>query len=194
MTTVSEVEMTVSKVEVHSQTKGWITVSRKSNRYNLLALKSSGQLQFAGEASVTSGIYDEVKLSIDKVVIKTNDGAQKIARLPGKVFAVRTSAVVNGGQTSSIKVDIKADKSLHMTTTGEYVFAPTAEVEARSDTTASVDSSNMVTLTGGQVMSTTKAGMDLDGSVKADFQLDTNAVIKLEGGTLKLDLTGSVGN
>lgn len=186
MTAVSEVTMTLTKTEVHSQAKGWTTVWTGSNTFKLLSLKSTGHPQFAGSASVSSGFYDEVRLTIDKVVVKTKDGGQKTAKLPSGVFTVMTNAMVNGKQTSSVKIDILADKSLHTAATGEYVFAPTAEVEARTNVTASVDSHDVVTVTGGTVSSNTKAGMDLDGTVKADFMIDPAAVIKLEGGILKL--------
>ena len=186
MAGVSDVQMTLSKVEVHSQAKGWVTVMKDASMYKLLSLKASGHLQFAGSASISADTLDQVKLTISKVIVVAKDGKQKTAILPGKEFAVMTSIMVNGKQTSSIKIDVLADKSLHTTATGEYVFAPTAEVESRSNTTATVDSRDVVILTGGTVSSNTKAGMDLDGTVKADFQLDANAVINLQGGVIKL--------
>lgn len=51
---VSEVMLTVDKVEVQSATKGWVLVSNTPKKYNLLDLKASGALAFlAGKYPVS---------------------------------------------------------------------------------------------------------------------------------------------
>lgn len=190
--TVSEVELTASRMELYSATKGWVTVPSQPKTYKLLKLKSSGQLALAAKANVDAGVYSKVRFVIDKVVVKTKSGATQTARVPSGSFVVDSNVMVNGDATSSVKLDFLVDKSLHTAVSGEYVFAPVIEIEARKNTTASVDSQDIVTISDGSVTSDVTAGMDLDGSVKLNFQLDANAVIKLEGGVLRLNTSGSL--
>jgi hypothetical protein len=82
-----------------------------------------------------------------------------------------------------------ADKSLHTTGKGEYIFAPVVKTESKSSAEVSVDTSGTVIIIGGHTDGVNTLGMDLDGSMKLNFQLsanqklsiDTNNVIKLEG-------------
>ena len=53
MANVTEVQMVLSKTEVHSQAKGWMTVTTEANTFNLLSLHSTGHLQYAGSASIS---------------------------------------------------------------------------------------------------------------------------------------------
>ena len=52
--------------------------------------------------------------------------------------------MVNSNTASSVKLDFWADKSLHTATSGEYVFAPVVEIEARKNTTVKIDSQKLV--------------------------------------------------
>ncbi len=192
MKSISEVELTMSRMELYSSVKGWVTVSEKPKTYKLLQLNSSSQLAFAAKTNIDAGTYTNIRLLIDKVVVKTKSGTMATAKLPSNAFTVSVNTLVNADETSSVKLDFLADKSLHTAVSGEYVFAPVVGIEERTNTTATTDAQGMVTISGGSVTSNTMFGMDLDGTMKLNFQLDANAVIKLEGGILKLNTTGSV--
>ncbi|MCK6462416.1 MAG: DUF4382 domain-containing protein [Candidatus Pacebacteria bacterium] len=185
---VSEVELTASRMELYSAGSGWVAVSGQAKTYNLLQLKSSDQLSLAGRADIDSGTYNQVRLTIDKVVVQTKNGARLTANVPSNTFAVANTVVVNSGETATVKLDFNVAESLHTTVSNEYVFAPVVEVEARSNADVAVGSNNIVSISGGSVSSDIKAGMDLNGEVKINFKLDAGAVIKLEGGVLELNL------
>lgn len=188
MKTVSEVQVTLNRLEMYSNAKGWITLSSQPKTYNLLELKSSGDLALAARKDVDAEAYSKLRLTIGTVTIKEKGGAERSAKLPSGTFLVDTTIVVNDEKTSSVKIDFLADKSLHATANGDYVFAPVIRFESRSNVTATVDSRSMVRINGGSQSSDVTAGMNLDGEVKINFQLDSDLVIKLENGTLKIGI------
>ncbi|OGN28147.1 MAG: hypothetical protein A3A33_02220 [Candidatus Yanofskybacteria bacterium RIFCSPLOWO2_01_FULL_49_25] len=191
---ISDVAITIDKMELHSDAQGWIEIANNPKTYRLPALKSSGQLELAGRATASADIYNQVRLTISKVVVKNKSGASKTAMVPTASFAMATTIPVNGKQFSALKIDILQDASLHTITNGGYLFAPVVTIEARSNATAYDSENNGITVEGGVISSNTKAGMDIDGSVKENFQIDSRAVIKLEGGTLKIEATPTPGN
>src|SRR5438552_976123 len=66
---VTNVNVTISKVEAHSMTKGWVTIVSNPGTYDLIALKNSGQLQLVANSTITPGKYDQVRMNIDKVIV-----------------------------------------------------------------------------------------------------------------------------
>ncbi len=181
MGAVSEINMKVSSVEVHSAASGWATVSTTPRVYNLLDLKNRNESELLADANLEAGTYDQVRLRVDSVAVKTKAGATKVAKLPSNTMAINAKLVVEANETSSANFDFLADKSLHTTASGEYIFAPAVKTETRSSSTVSVSSASVVSINGGNVNDTNTVGMDIDGSVKLNFQLKTTD--KLDIGT-----------
>ncbi|MES3031733.1 MAG: DUF4382 domain-containing protein [Patescibacteria group bacterium] len=189
MSAISEINMKVSSVAVHSATSGWMTVSTTPKTYSLLELNAESKSELLADADIKAGTYDQVRLMVDSVTIKTTAGATKTAKLPSGELKINTNLVVNADETASLNFDFLADKSLHITGNGSYIFAPVVKTETKSDANVSVDANSVVTVTGGRLDDTKTIGMDIDGSVKLNFQidakkklnLDSNGVIKIEG-------------
>ena len=61
---VSEVRLTVSKIEMQSSTEGWITVSSATREYALLDLKSKAELALAADAetAIQSRAHDDTNV------------------------------------------------------------------------------------------------------------------------------------
>lgn len=188
MGAVSEINMKVNSVEVHSATSGWATVSTTPRTYSLLSLNQRSQSELLADADIRAGTYDQIRLNVDSVAVITKAGATKVARLPSGVLTISSELIVNANETSSVNFDFVADKSLHTTANGEYVFAPVVKTETRSDTTVSIDSKSVVTINGGNVDDTTTVGMDIDGSIKVNFQLKSNQKLNI-GTDNKIELS-----
>jgi len=188
MSTLSEVNMTVSKVEIYNQARGWVSVSSTPKTYNLLELDAKNQSKLLADVNTVPGQYSQVRMTVDKVMVKTKAGVTKEARLPGKMIAISTTLIVSGDTTSSVNFDVLADKSLHITDDGDYIFASVVKTETKSSATVTTDATSVVSISGGTVDSSNTVGMDIDGSVKVDFELksatkldiDANGVIKIQ--------------
>ncbi|MEO5635098.1 MAG: DUF4382 domain-containing protein [Candidatus Paceibacterota bacterium] len=192
MSTISEINMEVSQVSVHNATSGWAVVSTTPRTYGLLALNAKNESDLLADIRLPAGTYDQVRLMINSVVVKTKAGATKVAKLPSGELKINTIFVVNADQTSSLNFDFLADKSLHVTTAnGEYIFAPVVKTESRSNADVTINGDNSVLIVGGTKDDSSTEGMDIDGTVKTNFQIDSsqkldidaNNMIKLNGAT-----------
>lgn len=189
MSTISEINMKVNKVEMHSAAKGWMTVSTTPRTYSLLALNASNKSELLADVKAEVGTYDQVRLMVDSISVKTKAGATKVAKLPSGELKLNTTVVVKEDETASVNLDFLADKSLHTTGNGSYIFAPVVKTESKSSATVNVDATNNVTVSGGKVDDSSSSGMDVDGSVKLNFELKKD--LKLNLGTdnnIKLEL------
>ena len=190
---VNDIDMSVSKVEVHSATKGWVTVSSRSKDYKLLSLKASGKTEFYAKENIESGTYDRARVTLGNTIVKTKTKGDVKAVLLSSQVVMNITTKIKNGEDSHIKLDFLADKSLHTTTDGQYVFAPVIKAEARSNAKVDVKSNNEVVILGGNVDSRVEVGVDIDGSSKSNFKLNTEATLKVEsslGGGLKFILGG----
>jgi hypothetical protein len=70
-----------------------------------------------------------------------------------------------------------------------YIFSPVVKTETKSSANVSVNSSNVVSVSGGNLDYENTIGMDIDGSVKANFQLKSNAKLNIgSDNMIKLEL------
>ncbi len=186
MSAISEVNMTVSSMSVHSEAKGWVTVSSVPHTYKLLELNAKNESQLFADFQAPVGTYDSVRLDVDKIVVVTRTGVTKEAKLPSNELKIESELVVNGDATSSINFDFLADKSLHLTGNGNYVFAPVVHVTSESDTHVTISADGVVSIFGGRSDTDATSGMDIDGSVKTDFQLGSDAKLDIVDGAVQL--------
>jgi len=189
MSNISEITMTINKVEMHSTAEGWVTIESSNKAFNLLALKAGGEHAFAGDATVAAGTYDQVQVGISKIIVTTTDGKTAEAKLPSGELRINSTVVIVEGQTSTVSLDFIADASLHVTGQGGYIFAPVVQAESRSNAAATVSSDNKVTVTGGTVVSLVNVGVDISGEVKANFKIDPKTKLDLESnGIIKIGI------
>jgi hypothetical protein len=172
MKTISEVTLNVSSVSMHSTAQGWVTASTTPRSYDLLALKASGEADVLADTQVATGTYDQVRLAVSSVKVKSKTGATTEAKLPSGELKIMTKVVVASGNTASVHLDFLADKSLHATGNGGYIFAPVVKTDSKSSANVSVAASGAVSISGGHTDDSSSSGMDIDGSVKANFELN----------------------
>ncbi len=189
MSNISEVTMTVNKVELHSEVMGWVTVSTTPKTYSLLDLKARGESALAGQASVSAGTYNQIRATISNIKVTTKAGAVSTAKLPSGELKLNGDIVVNSGETTSVNLDFLASASLHLTGNGLYVFAPVVHLEVRSDAQVDVnadekddkDTNEEVEVEDGAVEDEVDAGMDVNGEVKEDFELKDELEVESSG-------------
>ena len=176
MGAISEINMTVSKVEMHSAASAdaWVTVSSTPKTFDLLELNASSENEVLADVKTAVGTYDQVRLSVDSIIVKMKDGSTKTAKLPSGVLKINTAVLVRAEETASVNFDFLADKSLHVTGNGTYIFAPVVKTEVKSGATVNVAANGVVTINGGKVDNSSQMGMDVDGSVKLNFQIDAS--------------------
>ena len=186
MGAISGIAMTVDKVEMKSEAKGWVTVSETPAIFDLLELKAKNRTELLAKVDVTADTYSQVRLHVTKIIV-TESGKAKEAKLPSNELKINGEVKVTSGAESSAKIDVLASESLHKTGKGEFIFAPVVKFESRSDANVEVASDNSVTISGGKAGSVLTVGMDINGEVKENFRLDIKANLELDGGVIKLD-------
>lgn len=186
MGTISQVNMTVDRVYAHSQAQGWVTLSTVPQTFSLLELKVANKTALMVKADVKADTYDQVWFHMSAVGITETGKATKQATLPSGDFKMAGVVKVVAGQSSTATLDVLADQSIYKTDKGEFIFAPVVAFEGRQNATVNVDSNNIVTITGGTVDSVATAGMDINGEVKANFKLDLNSKLEINGGTISV--------
>ncbi len=187
MKNVTAVNMTIDSVQAYNKVDGWVTISQASQTFNLLDLKAKHQAVLLAKATVSANTYNEFKFHIAKVMVTAN-GQTKQATLPSGNFNVKTDLIVNANSTSAVQLDVLADKSMHVTSSGEYVFAPTVTFDSRVKANVAVGTNNVISIANGETNASVHAGMDIDGTVKTDFVLDANTKLNVTGGVIKVGL------
>ena len=99
---VSEVELTINKVEAFSEAKGWVTVSTESKTYELLKLNASGKTELYAKANIETGTYDKVRVTLGDVVIKTKANGNIKASLPSKYITIKSKVKVASDSDSPL--------------------------------------------------------------------------------------------
>jgi len=182
---VTSVTMTITGVQIHSQSKGWITLSNEEKEYDLLALKEEGVVSLLANISLDGGTYDQVKLMVSKVVT-TENGVEKEAQLVSGELKIQGTLVVAENKTATAVFDFIADESLHKTANAAFVFLPVITVETRSGATTDITDKNNIKIEGGTIETQTTVGMDVDGQLKENFKVDQNTPIDITGNVLEV--------
>ena len=187
MDDITEVRLAIDRIEMHSPDEGWVLVSSDIMEYGLLALEAENRSQLHVLAEVPDGTYDQLRINLASVIVVMDDATEEGAELPAEEVIMDATVVVNEDRVSSVNLDFLADRSLHMTEEDEYVFAPVIRVRTQSNVAVSVEDDDSVTILGGATDTDQAYGMDVDGSVKMDFVLDSSEGIELdEAGVLRL--------
>lgn len=187
---VNDVALTINKVELHSTTQGWITVSTNPNTFNLLSLKASGKVELAGEADVPADTYDQVRATIGSVEVKTTNAGTKTAVLASNTLTISGTTVVDANESSHANLDVQTSDSLHTAIDGEFVFTPVVNFESQDNATVTLNSDNSVTATGGTVDASLMVGTDLSGATHVGAEISPNVQIQINAG-IPVMVTGS---
>ena len=197
---VSEVDMTVNKIEAHSQNGGWVTLSNESRVFHLLSLNASGKLSVYDQVKAPADQYDQVKVTFGDVKVMMKDGSSQVATLPSHSLLVNDTLKVSSDETSAVTFDVNAKESLHSTKDARFVFAPVVAYRSLVNASIDVGSDDTVTISNSQTASSGNVGMDVSGDTKINFMIDAGADLNIDGDSVILggnassssDASGSV--
>lgn len=182
---VTAVVLTVDKVEVHSTSSGWVTVSSAVKQYDLVQLRDTGAAKLLADINLAAGTYDQIRLNISKVMV-TASGKTQTAKLPSNTLKIVNQLTITAGQTAVATLDFELAKSLHLTGDGKYILAPVVKLQTTGDAEVRIEADERVEVRGGRVENEKSVGMDEQGDVEADFvlpeklKIDSRGVIEIE--------------
>ncbi len=179
MSGVTSVNVTVNQIKLHSEEKGWITVSSTPKTYDLLVLKSQGSASLLADVQVPNGTYNLVTLEISRVVVTDASGAHD-AKLPSNELKLKGEVIVRNGTTTTATFDFIADKSLHKTGNGLYILTPVVKMESREEAEVEIDDNERVQINGGRMHTNKMFGMDVEGNFEEGIRVDENARLFVE--------------
>jgi hypothetical protein len=174
---VSEVRMTVSGVEAYNQTEGWVNVMNERKTYELLDLNTSGRVAYYTRVKIDEGSYEQLKLRIGDVTVLYN-GREVQARLPSNEIIINGNVNIKNGETTYVEFDVIASDSLHRTANGQFVFTPVVELRSAANATITVENDTVI-VSGGTPVSSGRFGMDVDGQMKSNFMIGTDARLNI---------------
>lgn len=177
---VTSIQITVDKVELHSATSDWITVSTATKVYDLVALKQSDKVALLVDTTVPVGTYDQARLNVSKVIVVAN-GQTQTAKLPFKSLKIVGNIIVDTTGTSTIMFDFLADKSLHETGSGKIIFTPVVKFNSEADAGVETSENDVRVKNHGKAEADETVGMDENGDVKANFEFDNSDKFDIEG-------------
>jgi hypothetical protein len=175
---VSSVQVTVDKIEIHSASEGWITLSSTPRTYDLIQLRDENMQVVLADTQLKEGTYEQARLDISEVVIVDASGSHE-AKLPSGELKIVGDFDVKANQTESIKFDFIADESLHKTGNGTYILAPVVQVETRESADVNIKTNDEVEVSGGRVKTNIKVGMDEKGNVGVGLKILNDANLSI---------------
>jgi hypothetical protein len=115
---VSEVNVTVSEVEVHKaggdgESGEWITLPIQEETFDLIALQDITMLLAEGN-EVEAGKYTQLRMTVFEVIVKTEDGPEDgyQATVPSDKLKFVRPFTLEGGDTITLITDFDAAKSV----------------------------------------------------------------------------------
>ena len=177
---VTSVMLTVDKVEAHSTSTGWVTLSTAVKQYDLLQLKATGAAQLLADANLTPGTYDQIRLDISQVMV-TATGKTQAAKLPSNSLKIVGNLTLDAGQTSVATLDFILDKSLHLTGDGKYILAPVVHLQTQDDASVQVDANDHAMVSGGKVETDEQVCMDENGNTAQGLELPAKLNLDSQG-------------
>ncbi len=175
--------MTISEVSIQVPGRGWVPVVNQQMTFDLLQLKREGGApQFLAEINLAKGTYNQIRLVVDSVVV-TQNNIPKIAKLPSGEMKIITNLIVEENRSSGVVLDFEADKSLHSTGNGEYIFAPVIKLTTLRGPEIQ-RFGKKVEFIGGVGDFSGNVGMDENGETHPNSSIDPNAKLELVRGKI----------
>lgn len=176
--TVQSILFNVKEIMVLKQGGGWVTVVSKPQTFDLLQLKRDGRFVLLADVNIERGNYSQVRLVIGTVVV-VKDGIAYDAKLPSGELKIVTDVDVAGSRAAAMTFDVLADKSLHSTGNGKYIFSPVIRFNAYETLEDVQILGKKVDLFGGTPKINVEVGMDENGDVGVGKSINPAAKLDL---------------
>lgn len=187
---IKSVLITISRIQVHyqefQQEPKWVTVGTAEKTFDLLELKKSGSLGLIADVTLPQRNYTQIRLTISKVQVNLNDGTSHEAKLPSGDLRILNTLIVEKGKTSEAVFDFDVAKSLILTGSEKYIFAPVLKARTRKDVTITLLPGNKVRTLSGLSSVEYNLGMDENGTLKDNFAFDRLTELELIGNVIKV--------
>jgi hypothetical protein len=123
-----EINVDVQKVEIHSTTGGWITLSQPNEVVNLLSL-TNGVAKTLADTTIPAGTYEQMRLLLgSNNTVKVNGTVYPLVVPSGLQTGIKLplSFTVAANTTKDVFIDFNGQKSVfvHGTGNGEYILRP----------------------------------------------------------------------
>ncbi len=178
LTGIQSILFNIKEIMVLKQGGGWVTVSNIPQTFDLMQLKKDGRFVLLGDIKIESGQYSQARLLLGAIVVM-KDGVAYDAKLPSNEVRILTDLNLGKGTTGALTFDVLADKSLHQTGSGKYIFAPVINLKAYDNVTQVQILSQKVDLFGGNLKYNVEAGMNESGEVKVNSSINPSAKLDL---------------
>ena len=175
---VSQINVTIDSVRAQNDANGWVTLSSTQRTIDLLQLRAEGNQVVIADLNVPAGTYNQIELNISKVIVVDAQGSHE-AKLPSGKIRMNMNTDLNKGSTNTIRIDVLADESLHITGNGLYILAPVIHLQTRENVQVNIDSEMHATINGGQLKDDTEVGMDEEGRVGVGVKIPENADVSI---------------
>ena len=113
-------------------------------------------------------------------MVVTDESGTHEAKLPSGELKLNGDLVVNAESTATAKFDFILNESLHITGSGKYMMAPVLQLETRENANVDVNSDNRVEISGGNIRTNAKIGMDINGNVGVGMMVSAGTALSVE--------------
>ncbi len=193
MSSITSINVTIEKVMMHSEGKGWVTVSSTQRTVDLLELSSTSSTQVIANATLDAGSYTQMRIDVSRVVVTDTNGTHE-AKLPSGELKIMAETVVEENATATAVIDVIANASLHRTGRGQYIMAPVIDVEIRQNANVTSDAQGRMGVQGGTVKTRQRLGMDANGTLGVNLGIPVDSVLDVDAsGKVKIGLGITVG-
>lgn len=142
--TVATIEVTITKVEVSKATEEgaedgeWITVIDEEQDYDLMKLRDGSWDFLAEEVSLDAGQYNQIRIYVneDNIITFENESTEYDLKIPsGTQSGVKLVGTfdVTAGEETEVVVDFDAQKSVTVSSDGNYILKPTIKMVTDPD-------------------------------------------------------------
>ncbi len=188
---IKSVLVTLSEIDIHSPTRGWIIVNKTPATYDLLKLYRDSSTLILSDLQLEAVSYDQIRFVIDSVSVVTTDGNARAAVLPSNELKINTALSLYRGDNAEAGIDFLVNKSLHITGDGQYLFMPVVRFETRG----SVSQLHLLTdkkidVVGGVTQFDAMFGMNEEGALKTDFSFSTFYSFRVVNGAIQVIAPG----
>ena len=125
-----EVNIVVTRVEVHNSNGGWIVINNTTATYDLLLLRNGASVVL-GDHPLDAGHYTQIRLIIGTGSNVVVDGVTYPLEIPsGEQTGVKLnhSFVIEDGLLYELLLDFDAERSIVVTGNGQYKLKPVIRV------------------------------------------------------------------
>lgn len=177
---IKSVYMNIEKLWVYNDKLGWQDIKLGNPKtYDLIELQRGGTIKLLYDTNLPVGNYTEIQMKIGTVVIIPIIGNSKIAKILSPDIKFGGRFTTKAKESTVVIYDFILDKSLHLTTDNEYIFAPVIEERSTNNPVVEISPTQQIKTAGGTIGFSTSIGIDENGLLKQNYSINPNVAITI---------------